>query len=234
MGGLLPSLTSIALFDSLSILPLCIVFLVVLLAGPRPVARSLSLLAGVFVVYLVCGVLVLLGLQRVFDELDAYAVRLWQSPYTEELIAQIVLGVVLIVFGWLLSARRNRPAPETPVVSTNASRAFLAGAGLSVVGLPGAVPYLAAIDLILRNELPTTPRLILLAYYNVVFVVPLVAIVGVRLAFGARADRPLGAIRRFLGRWGPGLVVALLMILGVVLVVDGIGWFLGHPLIPVE
>lgn len=43
----------------------------------------------------------------------------------------------------------------------------------------------------------------------------------------------IDAIRRFLDRWGPKLIVGLMVALGTVLIIDGIGWFLGHPLIPV-
>ena len=70
-------------------------------------------------------------------------------------------------------------------------------------------------------------------YYNIVFVTPLVAIVALRLILGERSQRILDAVKRFFDSWGPRLIVALLLVFGVVLLVDGIGWFLGYPLIPV-
>ncbi len=233
MIDLIPSLTSIALIDSLSIIPLCIVFLVVLLAGPQPVVRSMALIAGIFVVYLACGVLVLFGLQQVFDQINAYALRLWTSPYTEELIFQIVVGAALMAFGWHLAERRAPSSDSAGVSTMTAPRAWLAGAGLTLAGLPGAVPYVAAIDLTLRTDLTFVERLALLGYYNIVFAAPLVAIVAIRLVFARRADRILGAIRRAIDRWVPRVIVGLLIVCGGVLVADGIGWFLGYPLIPV-
>lgn len=233
MLALVPSLTSIALLDSLSIIPLCIVFLAVLLAGQRPIFRSFALILGIFVVYFAVGALLLLGLQEVFDDINAYAMRLWQSPYTEELIAQIVIGALLVAVGWYLAVRRVRRAQEAVGSAMTAPQAWLAGAGLTIVGLPGAVPYVAAIDLALRTDLPSAERLLLIAYYNIMFVLPLAAIVCLRLVVGVRADPMIDAIRRFLDRWGPKLIVGLMLVLGVVLVVDGIGWFLGHPLIPI-
>jgi len=112
MLALASSLALVALLDSLSIIPLCIVFLIVLLAGPRPVVRSSAFLFGVFISYLAAGVLVMLGLQEIFDEVNAYLVRLWKSPYTEELILQIVLGAVLVAFGWRLAVHRAKHASE--------------------------------------------------------------------------------------------------------------------------
>ncbi|MCP4382274.1 MAG: hypothetical protein GY798_12820 [Hyphomicrobiales bacterium] len=46
MADLVPGLTTIALLDSLSIIPLCIVFLAVLLVGTNPAGRSFALIAG--------------------------------------------------------------------------------------------------------------------------------------------------------------------------------------------
>ena len=233
MIDLLAVLTPIGLLDSLSIVPLCIVPMVVLLSGPSPLFRSFAFVLGIFVAYLACGLLILLGLQSVFDELNAYAVRLWQSPHTEELIAQIILGIVLC--GFAVRIMRGRKArSERPATSgMTALQAALAGAGLTIVGLPGAVPYLAAIDLILRDEITEVQRILALGYYNLVFVVPLTAIVALRLVLGERCQALLHGVKRVLDKWSPRIVVALLMLLGVVLTADGIGWFLGTPLIPV-
>jgi hypothetical protein len=114
-----------------------------------------------------------------------------------------------------------------------APQAWLAGASLTIAGLPGAVPYLAAVDILLRTELSLAQSMLLIALYSFVFVVPLAAIVGIRLAIGARADPLIDAVRCFLDRWGPKLIVGLMVALGSLLVIDGIGWFFSHPLIPV-
>lgn len=233
MIDLVVVLTPIALLDSLTMVPLCIVPLVVLLAGPSPIVRAFAFVLGIFVAYLACGLLILLGLQSVFDELNAYAVRLWKSPYTEELIAQILLGILLCGFALRIMRGRKARGTETAAAGMTAIQAALAGAGLTVAGLPGAVPYLAAIDLILRDEITLAQRILALGSYNLVFVVPLAAIVALRLVLGERGEAALHAVQRVLATWGQRIVVALLMFLGAVLIADGIGWFLGTPLIPV-
>ncbi len=233
MVELLVILTPIGLLDSTSMIPISIVIMVVLLAGPKPLLRSSSLIVGVFVTYVVTGLLILLGLQSVFDEISAYTMRLWKNPETEELIFQAVIGAVLLAFGVRIATARKRHI-EKPVASDMTGiQALVAGAGLTIVGLPGAVPYFAAIDLILRTDVTLPQRMLALGYYNFVFVTPLVAIVALRLILGERSTGILDAIKQFFDGWGQRLIVALLLILGVVLVVDGIGWFLSHPLIPV-
>ena len=39
-------------------------------------------------------------------------------------------------------------------------------------------------------------------------------------------------MNRFFSAWGPRVIVGILVVLGIVLVMDGIGWFLGKPLLP--
>ena len=233
MLELLLVLTPIGLLDSTSIVPLCILPLVMLLAGPQPLLRAFAFIFGIFATYVACGLLILLGLQSLLDEISAYAVRLWQEPETEELILQILLGGVLCLFGWRI-AKGGKARAEKPVASgMTAPQALLAGAVLTIVGLPGAVPYFAAIDLTLRAELAFGQQVAALGFYNLVFVLPLAAIVVVRLVLGERSRSLLDRIKRFFDTWGQRVIVALLMVLGALLVADGIGWFLGTPLIPV-
>lgn len=233
MVELLVILTPIGLLDSTSMIPIAIVIMVVLLAGPKPLLRSSSLIVGIVVTYVAFGLLILLGLQSVFDEISAYTLRLWKNPESEELIFQVLIGTVLCVFGVRIATACKRQT-EKPVASDMTGiQALVTGAGLTIVGLPGAVPYFAAIDLILRTDVTLPQRLLALGYYNFVFVTPLAAIVALRLILGEHSTDILDAIKQFFDNWGQKLISALLLILGVVLVVDGIGWFLGHPLIPV-
>ena len=233
MVELLLILTPIGLLDSISMIPICIVILVVLLAGPQPLLRSSALIVGIYATYIACGILILLGLQSVFDEISAYTLRLWKNPETEELILQVLIGVVLSAFGLRIATARKRRTVKPVASDMTIVQALLAGAGLTIVGLPGAVPYFAAIDLILRADVTVFQRMLALGYYNFVFVMPLAAIVALRLILGEHSTGILDAVKQFFDSWGQRLIVALLLILGVVLVVDGIGWFLGHPLIPV-
>lgn len=233
MIELLTILTPIALLDSTTIVPLCIVTLVMLLAGPRPVERSSAFILGIFVAYLASGLLVLLGLEGLIDQIDDYTVRVWTDPENEELIVQILLGVVLCALAWRITANRKKRADKDKKSGMTAVQAGLAGASITIIGMPGAVPYFAAINMILREEINTAQQVLALVYYNVVFVVPIVVLVALSFAMGARSHVVLDAIKRFFDAWGQRVIVTLLVILGAVLIADGIGWFLGYPLIPV-
>ncbi|QDG78523.1 GAP family protein [Labrenzia sp. PHM005] len=233
MAELLLVLTPIALLDSTSIVPLCIVVLIVLLGGPSPLFRSAALLAGVFLTYLACGLLVMFGLQSVFEAINDYAIKVWQAPNTAELMFQILVGVLLVMFGLRMTKTPEKQDEKTAPASMTASQALFTGAGMTIVGLPGAVPYLAAIDLVLRSDLATAQTVMVLFAYNIVFISPLVVIVAVSLLFGERSRPLLDLIRGFFDRWGQRVIVGLMLAFGVILVIDGVGWFFGMPLIPV-
>ena len=99
--------------------------------------------------------------------------------------------------------------------------------------MPGAIPYLAAIDQLLRADLSGFEVVLVLLYYNVLFISPLAVLVFIRVVFPNQSERIFDFIKDLIAKWGRRVIVTLLVILGLVLVVDGIGWFLGMPLIPV-
>lgn len=100
--------------------------------------------------------------------------------------------------------------------------------------MPGAVPLVAAIDQILRADLSDAAAVWALSYYNLVFVLPLLALVFIRVALGDRSDRIFEAVNRFLSVWEARVVIFVLMLLGMALLADGIGWIVGRSFIPIE
>lgn len=234
MLGLLAVLASIALVDSLSIVPLCIVFLAVLLGGPKPYLGAASFLAGIYFSYVGAGLLILFGLEAVFDQLDAYLTRLWHQPDPEEIALSIAVGVVLVYAAIRMARRGPADGESRAEVGMPPGKAFMTAVALNLIGLPGAVPYVGAIDQILRADLPVTGMVLSVVFYCTVFVVPLAAVVAVRAILGERSAPVFDAVRRFFDHWGRRLIIALVLVLGLVLIADGIGWFLGTPLIPVD
>ena len=233
MLNLLSVLTPIGLLDSASMTPISIALLAVLLTGPHPLARSAALLLGICFAYLICGLLILLGLQSVFDQISAYTLRVWHNPETEELILQILVGLLLCTFGVRIATARRRRSDKPAASEMTARQALLTGAVITITGLPGAVPYLAAIELILRSDATQWWQILALGYYNIVFILPMVAVVVLCLLAGEHSRGILDAVRGFIDVWGQRLVVSLLLILGITLTADGVAWLLGHPLLPV-
>jgi hypothetical protein len=98
--------------------------------------------------------------------------------------------------------------------------------------MPGALPYFAAVDQILRADASTSGAVLALLWYNALFLLPLALVPLARLALGSRSQPFFDAVSRFFEVWGRRLIAAVLLVLGALLVVDGVGWFLGRPLFP--
>ena len=64
---LLSTLFAIALLDSTSMVPIATAPLAVILGTKNPYLSALSFLAGIFVVYVIAGVLVISGLDAFFE-----------------------------------------------------------------------------------------------------------------------------------------------------------------------
>ncbi|MDG2306845.1 MAG: GAP family protein [Candidatus Binatia bacterium] len=233
MTALFTVLTSIALLDSTSIVPLCIAPLVALLAGKRPYLGAASLLLGIFVVYFGFGILVLLGLGAVSDQLNGWVESLWRAPETSEIWLQIAIGLILLVFGYRMANARQSRGERGATLVMSPLQGFTLGAGLTLVGLPGAVPFFAAADQILQADLSIAGGIGALLYYNAVFLFPLCMIPLIRFVFPTQSEAIFARIARFFDVWGRGLIIALLILLGAILTIDGVGWLLGTPLIPV-
>ena len=226
-------LTPISLVDSTSIIPLSILPLIILLSGRRPVLGSVSFLTGIFATYLILGILIALGLGSMFDQINVYLLQIWKHPDTLDLITQIIIGVILLVFGFRRPRARDSRGDSGISESITPPKAFIIAAGLVIIGMPGAIPYLAAIDQLLRADLSGFEVVLVLLYYNVLFVLPLAVLVFIRVFFPNQSERIFDFIKDLIAKWGRRVIMTLLVILGLVMVLDGIGWFLGMPLIPV-
>ncbi|MEM7223216.1 MAG: GAP family protein [Pseudomonadota bacterium] len=232
MTALLLVLMPIALLDSVSILPLCIVAQAILLAGRRPILTCAAFILGIFTIYLVTGLLLLISLDAVFGEVNDFAIKMFDDPSTEEVLFQIALGLGLCLFGLRLSKARRPKKSLSSLMNISPAKAFFVGIGLTFFGMPGGFAYFAAVDLILRAEVARSQEIIAVLFYSIVFVCPFVAIIVGRLILGDRGDEVLTRVKVFVERFGPMAIVLLFMALGVVLVGDGVSWLFGAPLIP--
>ncbi len=233
MSTLLLVLAAISLLDSMSMVPLCILPLAAVLGGSRPYLAATGFLAGIFLVYAGSGLVLLIGFDALFDALGPSLSRWWNNPNAPELLLQIVAGGVMLAFGWRLAMTRQSHPPSDVPGAIPPGRTLVLGASLTLVGMPGAFPYFGAIEQILRAELGLVATGFALLFYNFVFVAPLAALLVLRLVLPARSEAIFRRVAELADRWGRHLIVGVLMFVGAVLAADGIGWFLGHPLLPV-
>ena len=126
-------LTPISLVDSTSIIPLSILPLIILLSGRRPVLGSVAFLTGIFATYSILGIFIALGLGSLFDQINVYLLQIWKHPDTLDLILQIIIGVILLVFGFRRPRARESRGDSGISDSITPLKSFIIGAGLVMV-----------------------------------------------------------------------------------------------------
>jgi hypothetical protein len=96
------------------------------------------------------------------------------------------------------------------------------GAGIMALELPTAIPYFAAIALIIGSGRSLAAQLTVLGVYNVLFVAPLLAVLAAHLVAPQRTERALMPVGMWLRRHAILLLAIFVAVVGVVLIGLGI------------
>ena len=234
MSTLLALLTPIALINSLATLPASMAGVVASLGSRQPYLTAIAFIAGKFVPLFLFGLLLAIGLDTAFDRLKVTAQGVWRDPGVFLVSAQLIIGAAMLFLGYHLTRASEQRPDNKSTAGMTPMGVFSVVAGATLLGLPGALFYFAAVDQILRADLTVTGIVNAILFYNVVYLSPLILILLMRWLFGARADPLFSALTRFFQRWGKHLVSFGLYCLGGVLVADAVGWFTGFPLLPIH
>jgi cytochrome c biogenesis protein CcdA len=175
---------------------------------------------GVFAVSTLGGLVLLFGPGRAL-----LAVVSKPGAHTVHLI-ELATGALAIAAGAALWLARDRIAQRVRRRERLARRnpAFLLGAAIMAAELPTAFPYLGALAAIAEAHPAALVRVLLVLTYNVLFVAPMLAVLGAVVASGERGAKLAGAARERLDRHGPAVIAVALAGLGaVILVIGGAG-----------
>jgi cytochrome c biogenesis protein CcdA len=206
------------LADSLN--PATIAVAVVLATTDRPVWRLIGYTAGIFGVYLAGGLILTLGPSGLIRTATH------RSDSTLFNVALLVAGLVALGFAIWVFVHRHDQA-KVPDVAMRPGSALGLGAGMTAVDLPTAFPYFAVIVAIVGKDIHVLPEIGLLLLFNLMYVLPLIAIIAVAATLGDRAAEPLKKVQDFVTRWSPILLAGLSAGLGVAVLVAGISGLLG-------
>jgi cytochrome c biogenesis protein CcdA len=226
MPSLLPSLIAIAALDSLN--PTAIALQVYLLSTPRPIPRSMAFIMGIFSAYWTSGLLVILGLGNLIQSVIANV----GFSLSERLVytLQLLIGLILLIVGLTLQTSRPVESVKHPKHLT-ITRTFLLGMSVTVLEIPTALPYFAAIEQIIRAKLDLFTITSILGLYNFIFVLPPIALLVIYIAF-QRQRFVLDLIQRIHRSsviYAPKILRVLLLGLGILLIVDSLAYALGYP-----
>jgi cytochrome c biogenesis protein CcdA len=205
----------LALADSLN--PSTVIPALWLATHNRRPGPLLSFTSGVFAVTFLGGLLLVLGPGQL--ALDA----LPRPDETARSLLELSFGALAFVAAALLWRRRERPLSTGSRRFVRRPKALFAlGAGIMAVELPTALPYFAAIAVIVGGVGSLAGRIVLLAVFNVLFVLPLLLIAALRLGAGERTERRLAALDAWLRGHGTRLLALMTLAGAIALTIAGV------------
>ncbi len=217
MPTLALAIVAIAAPDSLN--PSLIVAAVYLALGEHPIRRTIAFTITSFVVTLAGGLAIALGLG---DLILSLLPKLSGNVKYDVIIA---VGVLVMCGGAVIWWRREALAssPEaSPREGAGGGSAILLGAGIAGVELLTAFPYFAAIAMVLGSSVSGPNKVFLLVLYNLVYVLPLIAIVVIRAFMGEKGAELLVPISGWILAHWPAVVAPLAAVVGAGITTYGI------------
>lgn len=226
---LLATLGVLALVDSLSIGTLLIPVFFLIAPRLRP-GRMLVYLGAISGFYFLVGIALTLGATTVLTSFRGALET--PAAYT----VQLVLGAALLVTGIAMPTKKKEPAAGGSARAGRLARwrdrAMGGARPTAVIGVALAagllelatmVPYLAAVGQLASAPLDTASRLLLLAAYCLVMVLPALLLLALRLVARRFVEPMLQRLAAWLERTGAETTAWILAIVGFLLLRDAAG-----------
>lgn len=192
------------------------------LGSRRPVTNGCTILTSFFITYFLAGIAIALALEM-FTEL-------FRIPHGFDYILEMTVAVLLFYSTWN-QYKDTDSHPEEQLKHDEGMTlkdAALLGFQINLVGLPFAIPYLAAIDQILKAEINVIKTLSVLLLYNIGYVLPFTLLIFLRFFYKERSDTIFNSINYGIQHFCDKYMPIILFLLGLLLVEDAVSYFLGY------
>jgi cytochrome c biogenesis protein CcdA len=184
-----------------------------LATGPNGVKSLAGFLAGFGAANLALGVAIALGPGGAIKRHVPHV-----GEHTKHLL-ELGAGGLLLVVAAALWWQRHRVSHQVTRGTQHLDRnALVLGAGIAVVEIPTALPYFAAIAVVVGSGAHAAGQVLLLAVFNLCFLLPVLVLLGLRMLAGERARAWLFRLRGRIDGWLASLAPALVAVIGLVLV----------------
>lgn len=218
MLELLPVFLPILLADIIN--PVLLAAVIFALGNRKPILFSTMVLLGWLVVYFGSGIVIAIGLESIMSFLN--------NPRPIDFYIELVVAALLLMFGLKFLLQKKEDSKDQKFDdknSLNAGGAFLIGASINLIGMPFAIPYFAVLDQILKADLGWTESLVSLLVYNLLYILPFVSLVVLKLTMGEKSDQLLQTINTWMEKIGRILLPLMMILIAVALIVDAVMYF---------
>jgi cytochrome c biogenesis protein CcdA len=192
------------------------------LGSKHPIANGCMVLVSFFATYFLAGIAIAVSLELFTGVL--------KIPQGFDYVLELLVAVLLFYTAWSQYQTGDQHLEEELPHERGMTlwgAAFL-GFQINLVGLPFAVPYLAAIDQVLKAELSVPEILLILLLYNVGYIFPFTLLVVLRIFYKKKSDAVFEAVTYWMHRFCDRYMPVILFILGLLLVEDAVSFLLGY------
>ena len=212
---------------ALSLIPILIIDMInpVLLGGTifslgskQPTRNTLAVLFTFLITYLIAGLLIAIGLELIEGS--------FKLPRYFDYILELIVAALLLYMAWKQhkegDTHPEKKLKQNPDLSFKG--AALLGLQINMVGLPFAIPYLAAIDQVLKAEASIYATLLLLLLYNILYILPY----SLLLLIPTENTHIFKTINNWMHRITEKWLPILFFLLALLLIEDAVSFLLGY------
>ncbi len=197
--------------------PVLFAFMVYAVGTERPFTNSTAVLLGHTATYLIFGISLSFAFEAIAERLA--------NPQSIDFSVGLVVGLLLLWVAWRSSRANETKKSEPSVESLTPLKAFGIGAIINLIGLPFALPYFAALDQILKADLPVTDSVLALTGYNLAYAAPFLVVPALTLLLGDKSRPLLARINEKVDRVSAFLMPLMLFLVGAAMVADAVRYF---------
>ena len=192
------------------------------LGSRHPYVNTVAMLLGFFVTYLIAGLIIAVSLETLIDT--------FHIPLYFDYILELIVAGLLFYFAWK-QYRQGDQHPEKKLKHDEKMtlwQSIRLGIQVNVVGLAFAIPYLAAIDQILKVEISVTATFFVLLLYNIVYVLPFALLIVIRRIYHSESTAIFETINLWMHRVYEKYMPIIFLMIGILLVEDAVSYLLGY------
>lgn len=223
------SMLLLALADALN--PATIATMMIILPIVKEKWHSLIFITGTFLVYFITGIIVFIGVDKYLKSFitgiaDRYSMHV---GVIELLLAAIIITIAIIQTIKLI----NRIIKKEPskndymaavVKMVNPSALVILAVSSTLMDIPTAIPYFGFIGILTNSGTSLSLSIFLFIVYCLIYVLPMIILyLMFTLIQGERFNRIESGFRSFINTVSEYLLPVILLVLGVLLIVDGVG-----------
>jgi len=192
------------------------------LGSRHPYQNTWAMYLSFLVTYLISGLIIAVGIELL--------TAAFEIPLYYDYILELFIAALLFYFAWK-QWKVGDQHPEKKLdheVGMGVWDSLVLGLQINLVGLPFAIPYLGAIDQILKAEISPFLTFFVLLLYNIAYVLPYTAMIAIRRIYHSESAEIFKSINLGMHRIYAKYMPWIFLILGFILIEDAVSYLIGY------